>query len=184
MTKKFLIRTGLGLFVAASMALAGACSDDETTTTTTNDAGTSDATTGGDGSTPTGPGSLKLNVTYNGNAIGALQAGLFNNFPPNPPRPVGNGVNPNPSFPGTDSVTVSNLNPGTYFVTVYIDVNGDNPMGPGDEDPGVPPPFPPPQVTVEAGKQATLDLTIVDKPPSDGGTDGGDGGDAGDASTD
>lgn len=164
----------LALVTATCSALVVACSDDATTTT---DAGTTatDAATSTDTSTPAPEVAARVQVTYNGPSKGPLISTLFSTPMPSG-NPAGVGSNEKPTWPGTNAVEMKNVLPGKYYAFAYIMVGPEHRMGPIDGDPN----GPPVEVTVTAGQTATVNLTLFDAPPPDGGTDAP----SGDASTD
>jgi hypothetical protein len=150
---------------AVSSLSVVACSDDEDKTTPTADGGTDSAAT--DSGSGGSMGNVEINAIYTGATKGPLACLLLPEAGGEPAGPpVQQKIVPSPTFP--QKVQANNVAPGSYIAVCFIDSNGNEESDAADPQPS--PNAPPPVVTIEAGKTAKIDVTLVDA-ISDSGAD-------------
>ena len=86
---------------------------------------------GDGGDVPVEPSNQALEISYNGDASGALVVAIFTSLPPAGP-PVAFDYIMEPEFPVRSEFP--NLEAGTYGAMIFIDVDGSGPMGPSEGD--------------------------------------------------
>jgi hypothetical protein len=140
------------LVIASSivcLALSACDSDDSTPPASPGDGGAATASYG----------QIKGTVTYTGAQTGTLKLALYlpEKFPPSgPPAASFKGEKGAYTFPA--AYTIKDVPAGPYKVTGFLDVNNDG----NQATPGLDPVVPTQDITVVAGQDVTVDITLQD----------------------
>lgn len=167
MRAKYSLNTFFSLTLCVgSLALTG-CDEEEGGDTAGDTGGAEGSSDGAEtGGSDTGGGAeddggeaaqIEVTVNYDGAQTGNLTIAAFSMWPPAGPPSAFEGPTAMPTFPATAGL--SGLAAGDYTVVAILDIGGDNPTTPGEEDLQATS-----EITIEdGGDPIVVDLTLMDQ---------------------